>query len=326
MSDPNASHKFFRAFSDSSAGGCLSDKGSSDRQLSPCELLWEFQNHKHGQSRIPTALISVTNTFLDAILRAAQKYCEGEKPENTWIIFITVTPRDGGRFHHAERLAKVAGLNQTKKYKHEYIFEWEIPKNCINHKISLKTLLKRGFKLDLFLEPNGNGALPLNHLRGILANAVFNSSCGGYDNGMNLGYMARCFGARAPVLDLAHQISSECTSLHEIDYFAQTATVSYGDSPKKTLSFEYLYQLETGIDTAIFEMWLNDVDFCLALKDHNEWAARLEDYPTDEWMRLEALNQHSHLDPLVEHHKNLLQDELVQKHQEIEADAIELGL
>jgi hypothetical protein len=103
-------------------------------------------------------------------------------------------------------------------------------------------------------------------LRQAIARHILDPFFDGYGIGVSLGFMARRFGARAPVCDIAHQILTECAKYLHVDHNAQSVCVSYWDGHKKTLDFEHFYWIDRGIDESLFEWWLSDIDFCLAWK------------------------------------------------------------
>lgn len=118
MSAPQASYYFYRTFSDLSAGGLESDngKGKGGTPLSHDKLISEFKNHKKPPRKLYeeiyiarlTALISVTVNFIDILPHAFEKYYEGDDPNQTWIVFISVLNKDKSIYHYAENLAKKA--------------------------------------------------------------------------------------------------------------------------------------------------------------------------------------------------------------------------
>lgn len=339
MSILQAAQNFFRSFSDSSASGLVSGRGKGGRQLSIHELLSEFKKHKDGPRNIYdkidlerlTALISVTVNFTDALRRAFEKYYEGDNPDRIWIVFISVPHNDRSIYHHAEHLAGYLageiGQDKTSMFKDEYIFEWEIPEKYIVHKISVQTLLQRGLKMERYcVYSNNRKQLPSAYLlRQDIAKHILDPSNGGYNIGMSLGFMARHFGARAPVRDIAHQILSECTQFLYVNYNAQNVCVSYWEGHKTTLDFEHFYWIQTGIDESLFELWLSDIDFCLAYNEHCEWVSRLEDEMERE---RETTEEHMNEDAVFyfEQRQRTLQAREDRIHAEIEIAAIKLGL
>lgn len=154
-------------------------------------------------------------------------------------------------------------------FKDEYIFEWEVLEKYIVHKVSVQTLLERRLSIERYCEYSNNKRQlpPAYLLRQDIAKHILDPANSRYDIGMSLGSIARCFGARAPVCSIAHRILSECTQ------FCYVIRVSYWHGYETTLDFEHFYWIERGIDKALFEFWLNDIDFCIAYKEHCEWVS-----------------------------------------------------
>jgi hypothetical protein len=110
-------------------------------------------------------------------------------------------------------------------FKNEYIFEWEIPEKYIVHKVSVQTLLERGLNMERYCDySNDKRQLPPAYLlrQDIAKHILDPGNNDAYEIGMSLGHMARCFGARAPVCDIAHLLLSECTQFSHVDHDAQT--------------------------------------------------------------------------------------------------------
>ena len=192
----------------------MSSKGKEDRNLSIHELLYEFKNHKKGARKLNeeichehlTALVSVTISFIDALRRAFDKLYRGDKLDQIWIVFISVPHKDKATYNHAEYLAREMGQDETNMFKDEYIFEWEVPEKYIVHKVLVQTLLERGLSMERYCEYfiNKRQLPPAYLLRQDIAKHILDPANGGYDIGMSLGSIARCFRARALVYVIAH--------------------------------------------------------------------------------------------------------------------------
>jgi len=334
MSVPQAAQNFYRSFSDSNAGGLVSGKGKGGRQLSIHELLSEFKNHKTRPRNLHeeiypkrlTALVSVTVSFIDVLRRAFNKLYKGEEPDQIWIVFISVPYKDKSTYYHLEHLAREIGQDKPSMFKDEYIFVWEIPEEYIVHKVSVQTLLERGLNMERYCEySNNRKQLPSAYLlRQDIAKNILDPSNGGYDIGMSLGFMARCFGARALVCDIAHKILFECTRTVRINDDAQYVYV-YMNGHETILDFEHFFWIDKGIDEALIEMWLNGPDFCLAYAEHCEWVSRLEDEMEREW---EKFTGHINDDDFSysEQRQRTLQAREDKIQAEIELAATKLGL
>ncbi|KAL4874964.1 hypothetical protein BJY04DRAFT_202859 [Aspergillus karnatakaensis] len=226
MSQPRPGLYFYRCYSASSAGTLRCGMNRVGPRLSQTELLDEFDRHRNKANRTPTALISVTDRPIEALHRGFDKYCNmGEDPAQIWIAIIFVPDAAAKNnsivYHHAEQLAEqVKKVEDPSVFKHEYVFEWEIPEKYVKHRVSLQTLLDRGLDLRDYLDdpedfPN------LHTVREQITERVLNPSFHGYDIGRSLGQMARCFGARAPVHKIASQIMADCPRLILVDHESQ---------------------------------------------------------------------------------------------------------
>jgi hypothetical protein len=91
--------------------------------------------------------------------------------------------------------------------------------------------------------------------------------------------MLRCFGARAPVLNIAWQFIDDCTDKIYRDHDLQYPYIRFSSKkgPKESVHFEYFRDIEEGLDTAVIEWWLNDIDFPLEYQQYTEWICELED-------------------------------------------------
>ena len=150
---------YYRCFSTTSAGGPRSgayDKDLDHSKLSERDLLSQFDYHRDRDSKHPTALISVTDRPLEALNRALGKYYT-EKKDQIWIICVEVpeTDKKNGP-HHAQRLA-VKRKVESNKFRHEYLFEWEIPEDYISRIVPVQEFLNRGIEKMMPLEYDGEG-------------------------------------------------------------------------------------------------------------------------------------------------------------------------
>jgi hypothetical protein len=170
-------------------------------------------------------------------------------------------------------------LLKTAKQHAKISSQMEVPEKYIVHKVSVQTLLERGLSMERYCKYSNNKRQPppAYLLRQDIAKYILDPANGGYDIGMSLGSIAQCFRARAPVHGIAHRILSKCTQFCYVNRNAQNMRVSYWHSHETTLNFEHFYWIERGINEALFEFWLNHIDFCIAYKEHCEWVSRLED-------------------------------------------------
>lgn len=287
----------------------MSGKGRGDRQLSTHELLSEFDNHKENLRIHSTALISATVSIIDVLRRAFNKLYGGEKPDQIWIVFISVPHENKHTYYHAEHLAQETGHENPRVFTNEFIFVGEIPEEYIIHKVSVQTLLDRGFDMKRSCGySNDIEQLPRSSLlRQQIAKHILDPSNSGYHIGLSLEYMARHFGARAVVYDIAHQILFECTWVVDIDYDAQYVHLFCNNTQETILvDFEHFCCIDNGINEAIVDFWLTDLNFCPAYAEHCEWVSRLQDEMEREWETFgEYMNDNN--DSYTEQHYRMLQ-------------------
>ena len=109
--------------------------------------------------RDPTALVSVTTNFVRALQIAYHKQKNGEAASNIEVVFIRPRVVERARFH-SKRLAEVIGISNEglDDFEYECVFECEIPKECVIHRVPLSMMQCRGFDLRLYLR--GLNAIP----------------------------------------------------------------------------------------------------------------------------------------------------------------------
>lgn len=260
---------FTRCYSPASVGSFTSGKlavGRERKNLKEKELLDEFRKHRFLSNREPTALVSVSSLIIRTLSCALVQWCgkdedeyqtEPQPADEIFIAFIAVPAQDSGIYHHAKALASQLGdiTRDMKIYQSEYIFEWEIPPKYILHTVSLQTLMDNGLGIERYID--GDGRAPsTDTLRSQLANYYFGDPVYEYEAGLDLGFMARCFGARAPVYSIAEQF---------ID------NLWYRSESK--ISRE---QIDDGVHTAFVDWWLNEYDSTVEYHEYKEWASALE--------------------------------------------------
>ena len=276
----------------------------------------------------------MTTSPVNALRRTFNKvYKDKESPDDIWIVLVRVTAEDNNLYHSAESLAKAVEEEEPSRFRNEFLCEWEIPKRHFVHKVSARTLLERGMQRHLRLDEEGCRHLPpTKDLRHQIARDKLDPSNDGFGIGISLGHMAKCFGARAPVYDIAHDILADCSWILLLDHDLQTVRVSYWLGHEAHLDFEHFYWIENGIDTSIMEWWLQDTQFLLDYGDFREWASSLESEMEEQW---EALFEARNLDDtsdcvmisrgLDERHQRL-KERKDAMNAEIEAAALKLGL
>jgi hypothetical protein len=316
---------FYRCFSERSAGGLVSGKGRSAKRLSKQELCAEFENHQQLKATVPTALISVSTRVIDTLGRASDKlYLAEESPDKIWIAFIRVPDADKDVYHHAEKLAEQCWHKKPRLLRYEYIFTWEIPHKYVMHQVSNKTLLDRGLKMEVYLR---SPALPTTlALRENEARKILDPSYPAFDKGLNLGFLARCFGARAPTRRIASQLIRDCLRGH-LDDDAQIMWVSYPNYQAR-IEFREICDIEDGIDTALGDWWLTRSRFLDAYEEHCAWASEIKDVMEREWDVWcdAAMNRASYGDSDIEFYAQQLRAKEEKLLAKIEKAAIALGL
>ncbi|KAH6865510.1 hypothetical protein BKA58DRAFT_389637 [Alternaria rosae] len=259
---------FYRCYSQTSAGGLISGKGPGQGRPLGDNLLTEFINHLNLRTTYPTALVSVSSRILDTLRRAFNKFYEDrEYPSQIWIAFIYVPNADKHvRYHHAEGLARKGKMEKPSRLRYEYLFEWGIPEKYFFYRVSVETLMKRGFNMSEFLVYNDSGvaALPSTRkLRNDFVRAILESSDDAHEVGIYLGLLARSFGACSPLRQIILQLQLERFHITSIDHDDQVFRMSYDDDFRA---------IEDGVDVVLLDWWLTDPDFYGEYKDHLAWA------------------------------------------------------
>ncbi|OQE21418.1 hypothetical protein PENFLA_c014G05630 [Penicillium flavigenum] len=255
---------FYRCFSEESAGGLTCGLKRVGPRLSKPDLSLHFELHKVQKNRYPTALVSVSDRPIEALHRAFVKYYNDGEDSSTIriaIISVPVTTAAEKPYHHAQQLADGA-----VQFKHEYLFEWQIPEQYVEHTVSVQTLLSRGLDLNEYLDHGDDeSSLPkLSTFITRVAQGISNSSIDGYGFGRHLAHIAQCFGARAPVLEIALQILNDCPR-----YFS---VITKDGSEKWQPYTKDFYWILDGIDESLFDFWLADSTFILDHRNFVEWS------------------------------------------------------
>ncbi|KAL7942622.1 hypothetical protein V8C42DRAFT_331480 [Trichoderma barbatum] len=273
---------YTRAYSESSAGKLTSAKRPTGDALTHIELLDEFRNHAKSWSKEPTALISVSNRIIDTIRRAFEKYyTHDELPGDIWIAFIkvpTAVHESATSVHAAQSLAEECEYQESEKFQHEFIFEWKIPDEYVLHQVSLQTLIDRGldWRKHLIADGYDDKVVSTSELRSRVAMDFQSEHSwqGGWETGMYLGDFARKFGARAPLDWVARQLFYDCTTTKISDEVV--VRIYYACDSSITIDFDFFWELDGGVENALYELWLADLDFYLNLNEFEEWRDAME--------------------------------------------------
>ncbi|KAJ5562765.1 hypothetical protein N7461_001526 [Penicillium sp. DV-2018c] len=316
MADKPSHRYLYRCFSESSAGTLRCGLNRTGTPLSKWDLLFYFKQHMILDPEIRTALVSATDRPIEALHRAFVKYYNlNERAGDIWIAIISVPvgENDTLPYHHAVKLALELGYSpeERRKFMHEYIFEWEIEYQYVEHMVSVETLLDRGLDLDSYLQ---NDRLPdLRGFRGLMIDMILDLPLDGYSVGRELGRMARCFGARAPVKEIANSLLTDCPTWISVNEERQnvkwTITEGSNDGEYRIVSledidFEHFYWISQGMNEVLFDSWLQDSDFIQECIAHAElakvWNGVNSDPATDEARTLQSREQEIH--DLIERH------------------------
>jgi len=120
-------------------------------RLSGPELPAEFAEHslRHHENAAPSALVTVCTCIIETIYRAIEMFTsEDQAAEDIDVVFIrapdSAGQQDAPRIHSSLVLARRCGHPNPRLYKYEHVFEWEVPEECVVHRVSLQTLLDGG--------------------------------------------------------------------------------------------------------------------------------------------------------------------------------------
>jgi hypothetical protein len=204
------------------------------------------------------------------------------------VIFVPNTAQH--LYDSAKELARRCSMTDLWRFKYEYLFTWNIPTEYVTHAVSVETLMQRGLDMkDYFVD----GALPSTHiLRREFEKVHLNRDHGGYEIGLGLGSLARCFGARAPVCQIAGQLLRDCLNARSTDWDAQEVDVEYWDGVICCLDFRHFRNVDDGINTALLDWWLADTEFedkyeiCLAAVSEMQKRMKAEH---DYWSEVEKI-------------------------------------
>ncbi|KAJ9492012.1 hypothetical protein VN97_g1253 [Penicillium thymicola] len=208
---------------------------------------------------VPTALISVTDRPVEALYRALEKcHASQEDPKEIWIAILFVPDDANTQPHHAREFAQqLMDSRDAKVFKHEYLFEREIPMSYLEHNVSLREIFKRG-SVGMFLDAKGSFPSTLEEFRKMIMSEILLDA---YGAGRWLGGIARAFGVRAPVYRIANKIFSDSLgSFRRIDGDLQYVYVYWANNDGYLefhggIEFESIRYVEDGISDEL-DSWL----------------------------------------------------------------------
>ncbi|THV63720.1 hypothetical protein D6D28_10444 [Aureobasidium pullulans] len=136
---------------------------------------------------------------------AYKKMWRGEDSRQIMIAFLTPTTDAQTTIHHTKELAIKTGSSEkeAENVEHEFIFLWEVPDDNVIHIVSMDLVVRRGFALPEIWTAQ---ALPnLSDLRSAIEDHGYELSP--LERGYLCGVIACMFGVRAPVHEIAFQMS-----------------------------------------------------------------------------------------------------------------------
>jgi hypothetical protein len=198
----------YRCWSMESAGDLKSGKvhnGVRPHHFTRAGLLQEFQQHRNLYSSTPTAFVSTTSNFLRALHIAYKKMWLGEDERDIMIAFFTTRADARTKIYPAQDFVIESGSSEeeVKDFENEYIFLWEVPDDNVIHIVSMDLVIRRGFALPE-IRP-GHLFPSLSELRSAMKD--YGDQLSPFERGYLCGTAACMFGIRAPIYDIAYEMS-----------------------------------------------------------------------------------------------------------------------
>jgi len=156
-------------------------------------------------SRTPTAFVSTTSNFVRALHIAYQKIYDGEDTQDIKIAFLTSRTDAQTRIYRAKNFAIESRSSEegVRLFENEYIFLWKVPEDNVIHVVSMDIVIRRGFALP---EIYTSRPVPsLFDLREAIADQAYQLAA--FERGYLCGSAACMFGIRAPIHEIAFQMS-----------------------------------------------------------------------------------------------------------------------
>ncbi|KAF7517981.1 hypothetical protein G7054_g13623 [Neopestalotiopsis clavispora] len=331
---------YTRVYTESSPRKLVSGKGPRDDDLSPDELGVEFLNHSDRQSQQPTRLVSVSSRIVDTITRAVNEcYRENEPAAEVWIVFIAepahiVSEGDTILVHHAEKLARLHGLEDPERFRYEHLFEGSIPESLVVHRVSLETLLSRRLDqyvdIDSILEP---GVRSTAKFRALIAEDIWDTANGSsfWDVGIYMGSVAQLFGARAPIHWIAYRLFFDCVTCTEINDDEDYYWLRYhGRERESVFELMDLKSIKDGVDTVLIDWWLTSDELVTNYETYKEQQCEVENnisVQIEEFYDTcydEALDERQH--ELCDRARSSLLNDIARQRAVVEREAVKMGL
>lgn len=114
------------------------------------------------------------------------------------------------QYRAAKDLVETIGDKNVYQFLSEYVVEWEIRAEAIEHSVTLQALIARGLYQFLGWDntKGGTGRIfgSTQDLRDAIGRSLFNGNQNPFEIRLQLGRMTRIFGARAPLKRIAKEI------------------------------------------------------------------------------------------------------------------------
>lgn len=216
--------------------------------------------------------MSISDRIINTIIRAFAKRDDDNEPmDEVWIALI-LGPSSGEddtmRIHSAAELATQCDMEDTEDsyiFKHEYLVEHFIPEERVLHKVTLQTLVDCG------LREHWNQGKMTRESCSCSAEMLRRSNP--WEIGLVLGNLARTFVVRAPSNWIAIQLFYDCFRVKVMDY---GVTLTDVDDVAEVVYLAFFRSLHDGINTAVVEWWLADVEFVLDHQGCDVWKDETE--------------------------------------------------
>ncbi|KAK5562188.1 hypothetical protein LTR43_012217, partial [Exophiala xenobiotica] len=153
--------------------------------------------------------------------------------------------------------------------------------------------------------------------------------------GLTLGFLARKFGARAPLDWISHQIFHDCVW---VDILAgDLVRLDYARGDIETVDFQFFCDLQDGTETSLCEWWLADIDFFLDCEEFKEMRDVSQDSMTwdliefwETWHDVDRDGTIKELSATEKLSQDEAKDRLLVEHEKkkaaIEAEGVKIGL
>lgn len=313
-------------------------------------------------NREPTALVSVSECIVDTLQRAFDKHHRlGEPAADIWAVFVrlpagvVVTGDDdhhnerpttivAPRIHPAESLAQdLCKLKHpsAQELGHEFVFEWAIPESYVLHKVSLETLIGRGFTWEILTGEQYSGHFSTEELRCRLAEHFWLSRRHPWQLGVDLAAsFAIAFGGRAPLDWLGCQFFSDCLRRIEFPEDQQDQAIrlffaNQLEDSAEQVDLAFFHQMEDGIDAAV-EFHVKDTTSSRDYDEFQEHQKRVNDTIRSHEAAIRKLWKSVNAHPSralrsifasrLEEIEDRARDEHMRLRESIEAEAVKIGL